>query len=89
MAKPKAAPNDTMADRFLEDARESGTPLSVYLVSGFQLKGEVVDFDEAAILFNHRGTHQMVMRTAVANMYPLGMAKGAGEPWWTRYVDSG
>lgn len=45
--------NDTapFTDRFLEDARDTHQRVSVYLVNGFQLKGEVVTFDEDTILF--------------------------------------
>ena len=77
----------SLADRFLEDLRDAGTPVSVYLVSGFQLKGEIVVFDDSAILFNHRGTHQMVMRSAVANIYPFSNSRG--ESWWKRYLPDG
>ena len=74
----------SLADRFLRESREKGTPVSIYLISGFQLKGEVVEYDDAAVLFKHRGTHQMVMRQAIANMYPAGSASDDG--WWRFYA---
>ena len=75
-----------MVHRFLEEARDGHTPLSVYLLSGFQLKGEVVEFDDAAILFKHKGVHQLVMRPAVANIYPFRNSKGDAEEWWRQYA---
>ncbi len=77
-----------LADRFLKDARDAGQPVSMYLVSGFQLKGEIVEFDEAAILFRHKGMHQLVMRPAVANMYQLPSSKEDTDRWWKSLVSS-
>ena len=77
-----------LADRFLKDARDAGQPVSMYLVSGFQLKGEIVEFDEAAILFRHKGMHQLVMRPAVANMYRLPSSRGDADRWWKSLVSS-
>ena len=74
----------TLANRFLTDACETHEPVSMYLVSGFQLKGEVTAFDDDTILFKRKNMHQLVMRSAVAVMYPLSRSKNAGE-WWRNY----
>lgn len=71
-----------LVDRFLADMRDSQSTISIYLVSGFQLKGEVVQADSDAILFKHRGVHQLVMRSAVATMYPVGQHGQDGAEWW-------
>ena len=85
--------NTRFADRFFEDARDGHKRVSVYLVNGFQLKGEVVSFDEETILFKripagrasgHVG-HQLVRRSAVAVMYPLLKSKSQAEEWWRDY----
>ena len=76
----------TLADRFLRDLRETGRRVSVYLVNGFQLKGEIVELDEEAILFKLKDAHQLVMRSAVAGMYPLPSSQGQTEEWWREYV---
>ena len=81
------------ADRFFEDARDSHEHVSVYLVNGFQLKGEVVSFDEEMILFKRMRTgracghvgHQLVQRSAVAVMYPLLKSTSQAEEWWRDY----
>ena len=76
--------SSSLADRLLGDMKESGRPLSLYLVNGFQMKGEIVDYDHATILIKLKDAHQLVMRPAVASMYPLGSAdSGAG--WWLAY----
>jgi sRNA-binding regulator protein Hfq len=43
----------------------------LYLVSGFQLKGQVLAFDEETILFRHKSIGQYVLRSAVATMHVL------------------
>lgn len=83
MARNKTGKEGTLAERFLRDARESQWPLSLYLVNGFQLKGKILAFDEETILFQHRDVHQLVMRPAVAGMYPL--PKEDSDEWWREY----
>ena len=82
------ADHPTLVDRFLVDMRDSHTTISVYLVGGFQLKGEVVQVDSDSILFNHRGVHQLVMRSAVATMYPVKERSQDGSEWWGGYVSA-
>ena len=72
----------TLADRLLQAARDSRWPLSVYLVSGFQLKGEIVDFDHETILINHKSAKQLVMRSGGASMYPLPSSSHDVDGWW-------
>ena len=78
----------TLADRLLQEARDSRWSVSIYLVSGFQLKGVIVDFDEEAILFSHKNVHQLVMRSAVATMYPVKERSQDGSEWWGGYVSA-
>ena len=60
----------------------------MYLVNGFQLKGEIVAFDEETILFNHKNVHQLVMRSGVASMYPIPSSRQGANDWWRGYVSS-
>ncbi len=75
----------TLADRFLKDMCETHHTVSMYLVSGFQLKGEVMAFDEETIVFRRKDVHQLVMRSAVAVMYPVLQSKNAPREWWRKY----
>ena len=78
-----SARSTTLADRFLEESRDTHRLVSMYLISGFQLKGEVVEFDEATILFKHKGVHQLVMRPAVATVYAVSNGRGESDGWWS------
>lgn len=76
----------TLADRFLKDARETRRTVSLYLTSGFQLKGEIAEFDQEAILFNHKDVYQLVMRSAVTSMFPVPDHKQDRDEWWQSYA---
>ena len=78
MTTAKSKENTTLAEQFLQDARDAHKPVSIYLINGFQLKGEIVDFDQETILFSHKDAHQFVMRSAIASMYPLLNSKRNG-----------
>ena len=75
----------TMVDRLLAEAQNTQQLVSIYLVSGFQMKGLITDFDRDTILFKHKEAHQLVMRAAVATMYPLPISKENGRQWWEEY----
>ena len=73
------------ADRLLQDMRDAQRRVSVYLVNGFQLKGEIVEFDEEAVLFKLNDFHQLVMRAAVGTMYPVADSTQDTNGWWSSY----
>ena len=88
MPSPDEDASGTLADRFLEHAQEARTPVSIYLMSGFQLKGQVVGYDEATILFSHKGAHQLLMRSAVASMYPVLDDRQDASEWWRAHLSA-
>ena len=88
MSKRTTNEATTLANRFLTDVCETHEQVSMYLVSGFQLKGEVTAFDDDTILFKRKNMHQIVMRSAVAVMYPLSKSKDEPGEWWRNYDQS-
>ncbi len=78
----------TVADRFVKNARDTQIPVSLYLVNGYQLKGDIIDFDQGSILFKHKNAYQLVMRSAVASMYPLQNSKKYQDNWWRNYTST-
>ena len=86
MSDPDGERRTSLAERFLEEVRDSRTVVSVYLANGYQLKGHVIDFDRDSVLFKHKGAHQLVMRSAVASMYPTEVRSQDGEEWWRAYA---
>ena len=86
MTEATSTESATLDDRFLEDVRNTRRTISVYLANGFQLKGTVVEFDRTALLFRHKEVHQLVMRSAVASMYPTPKPSDDAEGWWRAYA---
>ena len=86
MCQPDSRRTETLAELFLQNVRDARRPISAYLVNGFQLKGTVLEFDSETVLFQIKDACQMVMRSALASMYPLPAAGGRQEEWWCKYV---
>ena len=85
MSEKRSQKHTTLADRLLKDMLDTHRAVSVYLVNGFQLKGQIVGLDEETILIKLKGAHQLVMRSAVATMYPIPDSNLDTAEWWTSY----
>jgi len=81
----------TLQDPFLNVLRKERIPVSIYLVSGIKLQGQVESFDQFVILLKN-AVSQMVYKHAISTVVPARMVKipiqgqgdsqdeGAGEP---------
>ena len=60
-----------LQDSFLNQARKDNVPLTIYLISGVQLKGTVRSFDSFTLLLESPGkTAQLVYKHAIASVVP-------------------
>ena len=57
-------------DQFLNSARRDRTPLTVFLMNGFQMRGIVTGFDAFVILLQSEGRQQMIYKHAVSTLTP-------------------
>ena len=57
-------------DLFLNQARKERTPLTVFLMNGFQMRGVITGFDQFVILLLSEGKQQMIYKHAVSTMTP-------------------
>lgn len=64
----KAPRGTNIQDTFLNNARKNKTPIIVYLVSGFQLRGTVKSFDNYVILLECDGKANMIYKHAVSTV---------------------
>ncbi|HHV72197.1 MAG TPA: RNA chaperone Hfq [Clostridia bacterium] len=62
-----------LQDSFLNQIRKENTPITVYLVNGFQLKGVIKGFDNFTIILESDGKQHLVYKHAVSTITP---AKG-------------
>ena len=63
--------NGNIQDQFLNNVRKSGSPIVIYLVSGFQMRGIVRSFDNYVILLESEGKQSMIYKHAVSTISPL------------------
>ena len=61
---------ESYQDQFLNQARREHTPLTVFLMNGFQMRGIVTGFDPFVILLQSDGKQQMIYKHAVSTMVP-------------------
>ncbi len=57
-------------DLFLNQTRKNRTPLTVFLMNGFQLRGIITGFDQFVILLQSDGKQQMIYKHAVSTITP-------------------
>ena len=62
-------------DQFLNQARRDRTPLTVFLMNGFQMRGIVTGFDSFVILLQSDGKQQMIYKHAVSTITPSSPVK--------------
>lgn len=72
----------SLQDPFLNSLRKEKVPVSIYLVNGIKLQGQIESFDQFVILLKNT-VSQMVYKHAISTIVParnvrLGTATGLG-----------
>lgn len=62
--------NENYQDLFLNQTRKNRTPLTVFLMNGFQLRGFITGFDQFVIVLQSDGKQQMIYKHAVSTITP-------------------
>ncbi|MBQ1264574.1 MAG: RNA chaperone Hfq [Oscillospiraceae bacterium] len=62
--------NENYQDLFLNQTRKNRTPLTVFLMNGFQLRGYITGFDQFVIVLHSDGKQQMIYKHAVSTITP-------------------
>ena len=57
-------------DNFLNAARKENVPITVHLVNGFQIKGNIRSFDQFTVIIDSMGKQQMIYKHAVSTITP-------------------
>lgn len=57
-------------DQFLNQLRKEGTYVTVFLLNGFQIRGQVKGFDNFTVLFECEGKQQLVFKHAISTFSP-------------------
>ncbi len=57
-------------DQFLNQLRKDGISVTVFLLNGFQLRGQIKGFDNFTVLFESEGKQQLVYKHAISTFAP-------------------
>jgi host factor-I protein len=63
--------NYNLQDYFLNQARKERVPLTIFLMNGVQMKGQVRGFDNFIVIIESDGKQQMVYKHAISTIIPL------------------
>jgi host factor-I protein len=58
-------------DALLNAIRRENTPITVYLTSGFQIRGYLKGFDNFVLIIESDGKQQMLYKHAIATVVPV------------------
>jgi host factor-I protein len=78
------AKGQTLQDPFLNTLRREKVPVSIYLVNGIKLQGQIESFDQFVVLLRN-SVSQMVYKHAISTVVParnirLPMAEDENQP---------
>ena len=59
-----------LQDIFLNEARRSKVPLTVFLTNGFQQRGTISAFDGYTVLLHFEGKQYMIYKHAISTIVP-------------------
>ena len=59
-----------LQDTFLNRARHEKIPVTVIMVNGFQMRGEIRGFDNFVVLVDADGKQQMIYKHAISTITP-------------------
>jgi len=62
--------NINLQDVFLNQVRKEQISITIFLVNGYQLKGNVKGFDNYTIVLDSEGKQQLVYKHAVSTIIP-------------------
>ena len=62
--------NINLQDSFLNQVRKENISVTIHLMNGFQIKGNVRGFDNFTVVLDVAGKQQMVYKHAISTMTP-------------------
>ena len=59
-----------LQDLFLLRARRDKTPVTMFLMNGFQMRGTITGFDAFVVLLDSEGRQQVIYKHAISTIAP-------------------
>ena len=60
-----------LQDAFLASARRDETPVTVFLMNGFQMRGVITGFDAFTVVLTTDGRQNLIYKHAISTVSPL------------------
>ncbi len=60
-----------LQDVFLASARRNETPVTVFLMNGFQMRGTITGFDAFTVVLTVEGKQNLIYKHAISTVSPL------------------
>ena len=64
--------NINLQDVFLNQIRKDGTPVTIFLLNGFQIKGFVRGFDNFTVVMDSDNKQQLIYNMLYQRLFPCG-----------------
>ena len=61
----------SLQDAFLNEARRSRMPLTVFMTNGFQQKGSVISYDGYTVLLLNENRQYLIYKHAISTIVPV------------------
>ena len=65
MTKP-----ENLQDKFLNQTRRDRTPVTIFFMNGFQMRGQVTGFDPFTLVLMSDGKQQVIYKHAISTIVP-------------------
>ena len=70
----------SLQDAFLAECKRQNTPVTVYLMNGFQLRGTVAGFDPFTLLLEYEQKTHLIYKHAISTITPAAAVDPAPSP---------
>ena len=60
-----------LQDVFLASARRNETPVTVFLMNGFQMRGTITGFDSFTVVLTVEGKQNLIYKHAISTVSPM------------------
>lgn len=60
-----------LQDELLDEIINEKVPITVFLMSGFQIRGSILDHDDAVVILDVEGRQQIVYKHAISTIIPI------------------
>jgi host factor-I protein len=72
MGLPMSEKQQNLQDTFLNAVRKSKSSVTIFLVNGVKLQGNITWFDNFCVLLRRDGQAQLVYKHAISTVMPMG-----------------